>query len=236
VGLSDAGTDYYMSRPSPPQGHLLACTGGSGRVLVDGQWQHCAAGQAYLSPPRAPMAFETVGKTRWQFAWVYFEAAESPISGATPYLAPVDPRQLAAAIEGLYREVSSGPSELVEPWAHLVAAHARRMVAPPDRPDPLWPLWARVDARLAEPWTLQQLADEAAMAPEALRRLCHRTIARSPMRQVMELRMRRAQTMLESTPAKIYSVAKQVGYQNVFAFSAAFKRWSGRSPSDCRPA
>jgi AraC-like DNA-binding protein len=223
-----------MSRPSPPHGHLLACSGGSGQVLVDGQWQTCAAGQAYLSPAHAPMAFQTVGKHRWQFAWAYFEAPESPLTGSAAYVVPVDPRQFTAAIEGLYREMSAGPSELTEHWAHLVVAHAKRMIAPTDKPDPLWPLWARVDAHLAEPWTLQQLADDAAMAPEALRRLCHRTIGRSPMRQVLELRMRRAQTLLESTPAKIYNVARQVGYQNVFAFSAAFKRWGGKSPSDCR--
>ena len=237
VGLSDAGADYRMARPNPPHVHLLACYGGSGRVMVDGDWLSCTPGTAYLAPAGAPMAFETVGRQRWQFAWVYFDPAHWPMTRTSPYLTQVDPRQLVTAIEGLYREVAATPSDsqLVDHWAELTVAHARRILNPSDRHDPLWPLWASVDARLHEPWTLDRLAAEAAIAPEALRRLCQRTLGRSPMRQVVELRMRRAQTLLESTPAKIYAVATNVGYTNVFAFSTAFKRWSGKPPREFRP-
>ena len=236
VGISDAGFDYKMHRPDPGSHHLLACYGGSGRVMVDGNWEICTAGRAYITPAHVPMAFETIGRQRWQFSWVYFEPNHWPMVQKAPWLAQVDPRQLTTAIEGLYREVAATPHDpqLVDAWAHLACAHARRMISPSDRPDPLWQLWATVDARLNEPWTLGRLAEESAIAPEALRRLCQRTLGRSPMRQVVELRMRRAQTLLESTPAKMYSVAQNVGYNNVFAFSAAFKRWSGKPPSECR--
>jgi len=238
LGISDAGLGYKMVRPSPIMSHILVCFGGSGRVLVEGQWRKCEPGQAYISPPYRLSAFETYGRHRWQFAWLWMWPDKWPVKRPSSYLEPVDPRQLVTAIEGLYREVSAIPSDskLVEMWCHLAATHARRIINPADVADPLWQLWATVDARLHEEWTLERLSAEAAMAPEALRRLCQRTLQRSPMRQVTELRMRRAQTLLESSPAKIFAVARMVGYTNVFAFSSAFKRWSGKPPRECRSA
>lgn len=102
--------------------------------------------------------------------------------------------------------------------------------------DRLWNLWAEVDARLAEEWTLERLADIAALCPEALRCLSLGTLVRSPMRQVTHMPIRRAETLLRSTTDKLYRIAQQVGCQNPFAFSAAFSRWKQKSPSQCRHA
>jgi len=237
MGISDAGTDYRMGRLDPPYHHVLACFGGSGRVWIDGNWTRCTAGSAYITPAGAPMGFETDGRHRWQFAWAYLSPQHWEIAQPLPYLRSIDPRQLVTAIEGLYREVAATPLDisLVDAWAQLACSHAGRIIAAGDQRDPLWQLWAKVDARLNEHWSLDKLSAESAIAPEALRRLCQRTIHRSPMRQVTDLRMRRAKMLLESTPVKIFSVAQSVGYENVFAFSAAFKRWSGKPPSECRP-
>ncbi len=44
------------------------------------------------------------------------------------------------------------------------------------------------------------------------------------------LRMKRAALLLERTDQKISSIAEDVGYQNAFAFSTAFKRVMGTAP------
>jgi AraC-like DNA-binding protein len=46
--------------------------------------------------------------------------------------------------------------------------------------------------------------------------------------------MRRAEAMLRSTPNKLFTIARAVGYDNVFAFSTAFRRWKGLPPNACR--
>jgi transcriptional regulator GlxA family with amidase domain len=48
---------------------------------------------------------------------------------------------------------------------------------------------------------------------------------------VAALRMRRASTLLRSTPEKVETIAQQVGYGSVCAFSTALKRWSGQGPA-----
>ena len=50
------------------------------------------------------------------------------------------------------------------------------------------------------------------------------------MRLVLRLRMQRAESMLQSTDEPVAAIAARVGYENPFAFSVAFKRWSRQSP------
>ena len=238
TGLTDAGRGYVMSRLRPPYGHVLVSYGGEGEVLIDGHWLRCPPGHAYLSPPLVPSAFRSVAGRRWQFAWAFLPALAdepSPVPGDASSIITADPRQTVNAIEGLYLE-ASGPArvERLDLWAELVSDYLRTLMQSAGTPDPLWRLWAAVDASPGEPWTLDRLALVAGMRPEALRRLCLRHHGRSPMRQVTHLRMRRAEALLRSTSGKLFSVARQVGYQNTFAFSTAFARWKGRPPKQCR--
>ncbi|MGC4030954.1 MAG: helix-turn-helix transcriptional regulator [Tepidisphaeraceae bacterium] len=238
VGLTDGGPGYDMQRPNAPFGHLLASYDGCGEVWIDGVWQRCEAGSAYVSPRTATCGFRTVGRRRWRFAWAYLQTnteADTLIRTPKPAVYSIDPRPLVSAIEGLYLE-STGRANVgrVSLWAELVGHYVREIAGGGDSIDPLWRLWADVDARLAEPWTLTRLAKVADLRPEALRRLARRTIGRSPMRQVTHLRMRRAETLLRSTNQKLFSIARQVGYENAFAFSTAFNRWKGQSPKVCR--
>jgi len=109
-----------------------------------------------------------------------------------------------------------------------------RFAQPSDQPDQLRVLWERVAASLAGDWSLGRLASESGYSNEHLRRLCQRQLGRSPMHQVIYLRMRRAAELLSSTDLTIEAVAQEIGYQNPFVFSNAFTKWIGWRPSEYR--
>jgi transcriptional regulator GlxA family with amidase domain len=126
---------------------------------------------------------------------------------------------------------------LLHQWAHLAHAYAQRILEPDTAggaDSRLRALWERVDAHLPHPWTVDELAHAAGTSGEHLRRLCRSQIGRSPMRHVAFLRMRRAAALLSTQSYTVEAVAQQVGYENPFAFSTAFKRHFGLSPSDYR--
>jgi AraC-like DNA-binding protein len=50
------------------------------------------------------------------------------------------------------------------------------------------------------------------------------------MEHLTWLRMKRAAFLLERTNQKILTIAEEMGYQNAFAFSSAFKRVMGAAP------
>jgi AraC-like DNA-binding protein len=54
------------------------------------------------------------------------------------------------------------------------------------------------------------------------------------MEHVTHLRMAMASGMLATTDQKIDVIAQSVGYENIFTFSAAFKRVVGVPPSEYR--
>jgi AraC-like DNA-binding protein len=91
-----------------------------------------------------------------------------------------------------------------------------------------------VATRLGEPWNLDRLAARCHLSTEHLRRLCRRELGRSPMHQVIYLRMQLAAKLLATTDDKIETIAHEVGYENPFVFSTTFKKWVGWRPSDYR--
>lgn len=237
TGLSQAAAPFQFVRRQPRASQILACVSGRGEVWLGDDWARCAAGEAYLTPPGAPHGYRAVEGVRWRLAWVTY-AGPYPAPGTErPSLALLDPRPLADAIQGLHREaVGVAEPAIMHQWAHLVHAYAQRVLGPDGggAEGRLRALWERVDAHLAHPWAVEELAREAGTSGEHLRRLCRSQTGRSPMRHVTHLRMRRAAALLSTQSYTVEAVAQQVGYENPFAFSTAFKRHMGLPPSAYR--
>lgn len=238
AGYSQAVAPFQFVREQPRFTQVLACASGWGEVRLGEEWARCAAGEAYVTPPDAPHGYRAVGDTLWSLAWVIYTSPQSSVGVRQPSLVRLDPRPLADAIQGLYREsMSAAESALLHPWAHLTHAYAQRALGPAlagSIDSRLRTLWERVDAHLAHPWTVDELAHIAGTSGEHLRRLCRSQMGRSPMRHVAYLRMRRAAALLSTQSYTVETIAEQVGYENPFAFSTAFKRSLGLSPSDYR--
>lgn len=235
TGHSDARAGFTFVRPYPHQPQVLVCHAGVGAVWVEGRWQKCGAGQAYVTPAGPLHAYHAIRGKSWEVCWVTFSsdasASVSTVPGDAPRLVACDPRPLLRAIDGLLMEsMEQGSSPQAQQWARLVRDYALRIAGPPPNDPRLAPLWLEVDRHLAHPWTLPELARHAHMSVEHLRRLCQASLKCSPLKQVMRLRMKRAAALLEGTERKVEDIAQEVGYGDPFAFSTAFRRWAGQSP------
>jgi AraC-like DNA-binding protein len=243
IGRSHARAGFAFVRRRPDVAQVLLCERGRGRVWVEGAWATCGPGQAYLTPGGVPHAYHALAGAPWQVTWVMFAAAPDappPLPTARPVLATVDPRPLADAVRGLYREnvrhhgaAAPAPAALHH-YAALIALMAARPAEPWRADRDLVRLWEEVDADLARPWTATTLAARAGLGPEQLRRRCHRALGRSPLAHLAVLRMRRAAALLTTSAAPVATVAAAVGYANPFAFSTAFRRVLGLPPSAYR--
>jgi YesN/AraC family two-component response regulator len=54
------------------------------------------------------------------------------------------------------------------------------------------------------------------------------------MKYILSIRIRNAQTLLETTEYNISNIASMVGYENAFYFSRLFKKQKGLSPAAYR--
>ncbi len=248
-GTSDAFAPFCFVRHSPKFWHVLATLDGKGEVwnAVTERWENCGGGSVYVVPPGAANGYRAVSeKVVWNVAWAHISSKSVPVLATMPNLVAADGEAFAASIRGLYTEVMQGVTGDVlvsESWVALVRAYALRLCAIASSRekglmtgDPrLARVFAAVAADPAHPWSLGDLAARANLSTEHLRRLCRAEGMESPLRRVTELRLRHAAALLSSGSYTVERAASRVGYSNPFAFSTAFKRFFGRSPSAFRP-
>lgn len=238
IGWHETRAPYRRVRLRPEGSFFLVCVEGEGRILLDGRWQRITAGAACLAPPRVLNAFHAVPGKRFVFAWVrYDESARAmPLVGAaSPVRISSGGAELARAVAGLCAEWKSARApQVLHHWLSLVHTFTTRLACPWESDDRLWKLWELAGRELAAPWTLRTLAERAHMSTEHLRRLCVKTLGRTPIHHLTYMRMQRAQQIIETTDDKLDAIAPQVGYPDTQVFSRAFKRCIGMSPKEYR--
>jgi AraC-like DNA-binding protein len=235
AGWSRARDGFFFVRPSPHYSQILACVSGHGEVLVNGTWEVCGPGSAYLTPIGARNAYRAIPGETWRVSWVHQDAnfATTPEPALVTVTGAVE--MFDAILHGLYAEVNGMQEpDVLEDWLRLLQTQVRRISRPAASPSRLQPLWNAVAADPSHAWSIAELAERAGMSIEHLRRLALSETGRSPMKQVTHLRMRHAEALLGSRRYPIAEVAERVGYENAFAFSTAFKRETGRPPSEAR--
>ena len=81
------------------------------------------------------------------------------------------------------------------------------------------------------PWSVAALAEVAAMSPSRFAARFREVMGQSAMSYVAAWRMNVACRLLRETPAPLMSIAAEIGYGDVAAFSRAFKALVGKSPA-----
>jgi len=87
---------------------------------------------------------------------------------------------------------------------------------------------------LAHPWTLRELAQRSGASRSTLAEQFNQIIGTPPMQYLTHWRMQAAATRLLDRNTKVYTVACEVGYESEAAFSRAFKRVVGQTPTAWR--
>jgi AraC-like DNA-binding protein len=95
----------------------------------------------------------------------------------------------------------------------------------------LAPAMRAIHAAPERKWTVVDLAMEGAVSRSLLDGRFRSVLGLSPIRYVNEWRMRVAQDLLATTDVTVAAIARRVGYDSEEAFSRAFKRARGQSPS-----
>jgi AraC-like DNA-binding protein len=86
------------------------------------------------------------------------------------------------------------------------------------------------------PWTLKELARQAASSRSVLDARFRELLGCAPMSYLTAFRLQLASRRLRTTADSMVEVANAVGYGSEAAFSRAFKRHVGKSPSAWRSA
>jgi transcriptional regulator GlxA family with amidase domain len=96
------------------------------------------------------------------------------------------------------------------------------------------PILQYVRDHLREDLGRSRLAERLNLSPTRFHLVFTDAMGVAPVQYVKALRLRQAQRLLIKTDLPIAEVASQVGYEDPFHFSRAFKAQTGANPSDYR--
>lgn len=85
-------------------------------------------------------------------------------------------------------------------------------------------------AEVGRPWTVQALAEHAAMSRSAFFDRFHQTVGMRPMEYLMTWRMALAKDLLQRQELSLDAIAEKIGYGSASTFSTAFSRHVGVPP------
>jgi AraC-like DNA-binding protein len=83
----------------------------------------------------------------------------------------------------------------------------------------------------AQPFRVEELAQQAGMSVSALHRNFHAVTAMSPIQFRKQIRLQQARLLLAAGPGDITAVSRRVGYESPAQFSRDFRRQFGRPPT-----
>ena len=130
---------------------------------------------------------------------------------------------LKRLVEVLLLEAMRGAPELGSGSKGLIAGLADPVLAPALR---------AMHADVARGWTVEHLAGVAAVSRAVFAQRFTRTVGLTPMQYLLEWRVALAKDLLRSERPAVAHVAQRVGYQSATAFTTAFARVAGCSPTE----
>jgi AraC-like DNA-binding protein len=152
-------------------------------------------------------------------------------------------RRIAELIGDEANHDRPGRDLILERLVEVLLVEALRFCPPSTQKQERGLLAALADPALARPlrgihvdvarrWTVAQLARTAGMSRAVFAERFARKVGMPPMQYLLEWRMALARDMLRRERPPLAQVAERIGYQSTSAFSTAFARSTGCSPSE----
>ena len=258
--ILSAGTYQLFTWPKLPtwrpkgrvDWQIIYIAAGEGHFFLNGQEVVVPAGNMVLYQPKQQQKYFYYGKDRTQVWFVHFTGREVR-SILKHYEIPLDGYILHTGIarefEDLFRKMRD---ELVKcAWGYeemltylfrelMLTIHRRMMEDAPRVSGFIQEEMDRAKAYFEENYnkeiSIEQYAASRSMSTSWFNRSFRSEAGTSPMQYILEIRIRNAQILLETTDYSVADIAAVIGYDNPMYFSRLFRKAKGMSPAKYRKA
>ena len=242
---------HLVTRPKGTAEHVwIYCLAGRGGAKLGGRSFSLGAGDLIVLPARASHSYFADQELPWTIFWFHITgnrasdyAAALGLNVTNPVLHSPATDELQRAFEEVHRNALDG---FTDAGMLAVATSFIRMTG-------MFGLGSRsrnervqnsgrrlakvVDAiqqNLIYPWTVSEMAKQAAMSEAHFSERFKEQTASSPMAYVIHLRMQQAAGLLQWSEASVAEIAARIGYDDAYYFSRRFRSVFGVSPRTYR--
>ncbi|MGB1029624.1 MAG: helix-turn-helix transcriptional regulator [Pseudoalteromonas marina] len=236
AGCSNLSGRYCVARSSPLEHTLFYTLSGQGKLVTEHNQYTLTANTLIVLP--AKQGFEVkIDAAHWDVIWLNLANTNrwkhlNLVEALVLYDQKLQP--LHFAMELLYSESNATLREGVMPiLSHYLntTLQSEPKIGGHNR---LTSLFLEIEERLQFDWTIDAMCEQVHYSAPHLHRLCQAQFGKSPMQQLIYLRIKRAKNLLLNTRWPVAHIAAYVGYPNIFNFSKRFKKSVGVSPTEFR--
>jgi AraC family transcriptional regulator, arabinose operon regulatory protein len=243
--------DYHVRRLSGTKDWLFTFTlGGTGIFTCNRQQITCTEGDVAILAPGTVHDYATAQGEQWEFVWAHFlprlhwlKWLQLPQIHNGLYYLHIDHaltrQQLIHAFQRLqkncpvmnpFQEALSlnALEEILIHIAHHFKQHQSNL-------DPRIEEVLRLLAdRMAEPLTVDELAQSVSLSPSRLSHLFKEQVGDSIIKTLLKMRLQQAARLLQFTTRQVNEIAHDVGFASPFYLTRQFKVYYGMSPTQYR--
>jgi AraC-like DNA-binding protein len=244
AGISNLVKGYHLDRLNTWHHLVLFTIAGSGMLKIeDGPTRTLKAGDVFIAPVGSSYSYWT--DTKWDIVWLHMAAN----SKWDKFIWGVSQARKASWLQELQREMEGYIGETnrrrvdsavaLHCYVDLIIFYLQRELGEtsPDiaeiRRKLEW-VWNEIQKNIKHNWKVSEISALAGMSRSCFHRNVMMTSGMSPKQMLDTMRMERASQMLLYTTYTLTMIADEVGYENQFSFSKAFKRHIGISPAEFR--
>ena len=256
--ILSAGTYQLFTWPKLPtwrpkgrvDWQIIYIAAGEGHFILNGQEVVVPAGNMVLYQPKQQQKYFYYGKDRTQVWFVHFTGRQVK-SILKHYEIPLDGYILHTGISREYEECfRKMRDELIKcSWGYeemltylfrelMLMIHRRMTEAMPQVSGFIQEEIDRAKAYFEEHYneeiSIEQYAASRSMSTSWFNRSFRGAVGTSPMKYILDIRIRNAQVLLETTDYSIANIAAVIGYDNPMYFSRMFRKAKGMSPAKYR--
>ncbi len=229
---------------------IIYIAAGKGHFILDGKEVVVPAGNMILYQPKQVQNYFYYGKDKTRVWFVHFTGHDVRYI-LKHYEIPLDSYILHTGISREYEQIFRRMrDELIQcDWGYeemlthlfreLLMTMHRRMTQKAPRvsgfiQDEIDRARAYFEDHYKEEISIEQYAASRSMSTSWFRRSFRNAVGVSPVKYLLEIRIRNAQVLLETTDYSISDIAALVGYNNPLYFSRLFRYARGLSPARYR--
>ncbi len=245
AGISDLQGEYKKSRSGNISHTVLYTISGSGYFKSPGIMADLNKGDVLILPKNYCYEYG-IKEHHWRICWFHLDDTElwqdfgnhSIKIKSSIWFQPVLDLSECLVLE--QRNQILGSNKLIQTLSELIVTYLHRELEQIEvsfertSKEILFDLFSNIENQLQFPWNVSLLAQKASFSRPHFYTLCKKHLKSSPMKYLNKLRMERAKHLLVFTNGSITSISIEVGYENMFHFSKAFKKAVGFSPSQYR--
>ncbi len=247
---SQKGTPGFQWGPGIRDHYLLHhVLRGQGEFETGGKKYHLKKGDTFLIYPNREACYRADQEDPWEYTWVGFDGTDAlyllnhtDFSENSPVL-----EQVAISVEiekkikrvyeakgNLFYDAVSMTGALYSMIAMLMENSSQDTKQRNPQSDRVELAVHYIEEHYSYPITIEDIAEYTGVCRSHLYRMFRKVLKRSPKDYLEQCRIRQACRLLGESSISIAAVAHSAGYEDNLYFSKAFKKCTGKTPSDYR--